>query len=59
MLHALEGLKKCHLYIVKNFATSDDAQVSYDSDDDMSEQVGYIAKFTYYTKNGHIICMLI
>jgi len=59
MLHALEGLKKCHLYIVKNCATSDDAQVSYDSDDDMSEQVGYIAKFTYYTKNGHIICMLI
>ena len=45
MLHALEGLKKCHLYIVKNCPTSDDAQVSYDSEDDMSEQVGYIAKF--------------
>ena len=45
MLHALEGLKKCHLYIVKNCAFSDDAQFSYDSDDDMYEQVGYIAKF--------------
>ena len=39
MLHALEGLKKCHLYIVKNCAFLDN------SDDDMYEQVGYIAKF--------------
>nr|XP_045084065.1 uncharacterized protein LOC120963884 [Aegilops tauschii subsp. strangulata] len=32
MLHALEGIKKCHLYIVKNCAFLDN------SDDDMSEQ---------------------
>lgn len=41
MLHALEGIKKCHLYIVKNCAFSDD------SDDDMYKQVGYITKFLH------------